>query len=354
MITYFKHCINPAINWLNIRNKAIIEKENNQKTLTLFFFKLYTTTHIIDITPILQFLEVSIKEFTSVGAKLILNTNDDTKIEQEFRNINILNFNPTKKSEFEFVQEVILSFDSILRFTSLEMWNAKSLADRKATASEHLEASLKADDITNTTELIAETITKAKHKINNKNELQSNLELRMSNLEKMLAKQQQQKNYKGGRPEHRSSYTTSIRAPPQYKSYKQHNRNNINLHKDHHPGQLQTMNQLDNDSESLNPTKYKQKSKHSKPQKIYPQDQLEFKKRKIDTPNNTSNKKRKIPSQPHEETSDSHSLTSQSTTSELSNHPWNNQRLKKQTQKNQNIHDVRHREQNTGQKRKKK
>jgi hypothetical protein len=71
------------------------------------------------------------------------------------------------------------------------MWNTKSLADRKATASEHLEASLKADDITNTTELIAETITKAKHKINNKNELQSNLELRMSNLEKMLAKQQQ-------------------------------------------------------------------------------------------------------------------------------------------------------------------
>jgi hypothetical protein len=114
----------------------------------------------MDISPLLQFLEVSIKEFTSIGAKLILNTNDDKKVEQEFNRLNVLHFNPSKKSEFEFVQEVLLSFDSILRYTSLELWNAKSLANRKATASEALEASLKADDITNTTELVAETITK--------------------------------------------------------------------------------------------------------------------------------------------------------------------------------------------------
>ncbi len=131
-----------------------------------------------------------------------------------------MNFNPSKKSEFEFVQEVILSFDSILRFTSLEMWNAKSLANRKATASENLEASLKADDIANTTELIAETIAKAKHKINNKNELQTNSELRMTNLEKILAKQQHQKNLKGGRPEHCSSHMISKTAPFPYKSHK--------------------------------------------------------------------------------------------------------------------------------------
>jgi hypothetical protein len=174
------------------------------------------------------------------------------------------------------------------------MWNTKSLADRKATASEHLEASLKADDITNTTELIAETITKAKHKINNKNELQSNLELCMSNLEKMLAKQQQ-KNYKGGRTEHLSSLMISTKAPLQYKSHKQHNRSNINLYKDHRLGQPQITNQIDNNSEPFNPTQYKQKTKHFKPQKTYPQDQHEFKMRKIDTPNNTNNKKKKNP-----------------------------------------------------------
>jgi hypothetical protein len=138
-----------------------MKKKQHKKTLTLFFFKLYTSAHIIDISLLVQFLEISIKEFTSVGAKLILNTNDDNKVEQEFNQLNILNFNPSKKTEFEFVQEVTLSFDSILRFTSLEIWNAKNLADRKATASENLDASLKADDIANTTELVAKTIMKA-------------------------------------------------------------------------------------------------------------------------------------------------------------------------------------------------
>jgi hypothetical protein len=214
MIAYFQQCTNIKINWPSVTDINYNDKESMQRTLTLFFFKLYTSIHIIDISPLMQFFDVSIKEFTSIGAKLILNTNDNKKGDQEFNCLNILHFNPSKKSEFEFVQEVLLSFDSILCFTSLELWNAKSLANCKAMASETLEASLKADDIANTTELVAETIIKAKHNIQNKNEVQTNLEQRMAYLEKMLAKQQQQqKNSKGGRSERRSSHAVSKTAP---------------------------------------------------------------------------------------------------------------------------------------------
>jgi hypothetical protein len=164
MIVFFQHCTNFKINWPSVTDTDICNKEYRQKILTLFLFKLYTSKHIMDISPLLEFLEVSNKEFTSVGAKLILNTNNDIKVEQEFHRLNVLHFNPSKKSEFEFVQEVLLSFDSILRYTSLELWNDKSLANRKATASEALEASLKADDITNTTELVAETTYNTKTK----------------------------------------------------------------------------------------------------------------------------------------------------------------------------------------------
>jgi hypothetical protein len=134
MITYFQQCINPKINWFNTTSSNFNTNEIPQKTLTLFFFKLYTSTNIVDISPLLQILEVSLKEFILVGAKLILNTNDDSKVEKEFNQLNTSKFNPSKKTEFEFVQEVLLSLDSILRFTSLELWNAKSLAERKATA----------------------------------------------------------------------------------------------------------------------------------------------------------------------------------------------------------------------------
>jgi hypothetical protein len=169
----------------------------------------------------------------------------------------------------------------------------------------------------------------------------------MTNLEKMLANQQQQQNLKGGHPEHHSSHMISKTAPFPYKSHKHNNRNTTNQHKDHQFGQIQTTNRLEHDLESTNLTHHKQKSKHFKSQKTHPQDQNEFKKRKVNFSKNTNNnKKRKVPPQHHEETSGSHSLTSQSTTSDLSTHPWNNRLHKKQPQKSRNNHDVRHKEQN--------
>jgi hypothetical protein len=332
MIVFFQHCTNFKINWPSVTDTDICNKEYRQKILTLFLFKLYTSKHIMDISPLLEFLEVSNKEFTSVGAKLILNTNNDIKVEQEFHRLNVLHFNPSKKSEFEFVQEVLLSFDSILRYTSLELWNDKSLANRKATASEALEASLKADDITNTTELVAETIAKAKNNIQHKNEIQTNLELRMTNLEKMLTKhQQQQKNYKGGRPEHRSSLTSRT-APPTHNHYNQNNRNITIPPKNHR--QLQVKFQQTHESESANQKHHEQKHK-SHTRKTHPQNTNQSKKRLYNPPKITNNKKRKIFTQHQEPHSDSNSLTSQSTTSDLPSLPQHNRLYKNQHQRNQ-------------------
>jgi hypothetical protein len=330
-----------------------MDNKTTQKTLTLFFFKLYTSTHIIDITPILQFLEVSINEFTSVGSKLILNSNDDDEVYQEFYHLNILNFNPTKKAEFEFVQEVILSFDSILRFTSLELWNAKSLANRKATASEKLEASLKADDIINTTELITEAISKAKHNIHNKNELQTNLELRMANLEKMLSKQQQQqkqKNSKGVRPEHRSSHTPP--APLLYKSRSHNNKTNPKHIRDPRLDQTHTTkNQHTHKSEYPNQTTHIPKNKYSI-ERTYPQNLKHVKTRTTENPKYINDKKRKaqVNLNAQELTSDSQSQASQSTVSDLPTHPPQIQIRRKQNRKSL---DVKHKEHNVAHKRKK-
>jgi hypothetical protein len=340
MINYFQHCINPKVNWLSASNTNSDERESTQKMLTLFFFKLYTSERIINISPLLQFLDISIKEFTSVGAKLILNTNDDSKVEREFNQLNILKFNPTKKTEFEFVQEVILSFDSILRFTSLELWNAKNLAERQATASEALEASLKADDTANTTELVAETIMKAKHKISNSNELQTNLELRMANLEKLLAKQQQQqKNSKGGRSERRSSHTLSKTAPLTYKSHNQNSRNTVPQPKGHQSGQTHTKIQPTNKLEPSTSIHQKQRTKHTKShtEKPHLQNSEQPEKRATEFSKNSThnNRKRKFLLPLQEQTSDSNSLTSQSTTSEPTIVHQNKRRHQKQSHQNQ-------------------
>jgi hypothetical protein len=52
------------------------------------------------------------------------------------------------------------------------------------------------------------------------------------------------------------------------------------------------MNRLEHDSESTNLTHHKQKWKHFKSQKTHPQDQNEFKKRKVDFSKNTNNNKK--------------------------------------------------------------
>jgi hypothetical protein len=290
-----------------------------------------------------------------VGAKLILNTNDDSKVEKEFNQLNTSKFNPSKKTEFEFVQEVLLSLDSILRFTSLELWNAKSLAERKATASETLEASLKADDIANTTELVAETIMKAKHKISNTNELQSNLELRMSNLEKTLAKQQQQqKNSKGGRSERRSSFTNLKTAPPANKSLNRNSRNSTHQLKEYQPNQTSTKNRSINEREPSNTAHPKQKTKPSKSStrsNLLLNTNQNEKKLTDFSKNPAHNKKRKALQRHREQSSDSDST--QSTTSEQTSIPQNNhlfQRRQKRLHPNQ---DVKRRGQSNASKRRK-
>jgi hypothetical protein len=108
--------------------------------------------------------------------------------------------------------------------------------------------------------VVAETITKAKHNIQNKNEIQTNLELRMANLEKALAKQQQQqKNSKGGRSECRSSLTVSKTAPPTYNSHNHSSRSTTAPPKNHR--QIHAKIQQTHESESSNQTGYEQKHK---------------------------------------------------------------------------------------------
>jgi hypothetical protein len=114
--------------------------------------------------------------------------------------------------------------------------------------------------------------------------------------------------------------------------YNQNNRNITIPPKNHR--QLHVKFQQTHESESVNQKHHEQKHR-SHIEKTHPQNTNQSKKRSYNPPKITNNKKRKISTQHQELHSDSNSLTSQSTASDLPSLPQHNRLYNKKHQRNQ-------------------
>jgi hypothetical protein len=70
-------------------------------------------------------------------------------------------FNYNNSKQREFVGEILIPFDSILKSTSIDLWNAKTLQDNLKLASEKLKARVEASKTLKATELTTEAFAKA-------------------------------------------------------------------------------------------------------------------------------------------------------------------------------------------------
>jgi len=105
-----------------------------------------------------------------------------------------LNFSNHNSEQLYVLQETLKSFDSILRATTIQLWKTNLQHQHEINASLKFKAKMDAEGISLATTATERAINKAIEMIDSNNNTNQVMELRMHNLEKQLAHQNQTSN----------------------------------------------------------------------------------------------------------------------------------------------------------------
>jgi len=166
----------------------------SQNHNTLLLLKFYLSNSFIDTNEIVTYLELPTDTILLIGAKILSNHGSDAHAANSINAINLTDINLAIKEEFDFISETLISFDQILRLTTIDLWHAQQEKTKQLSAAITLKSRMAAFETTDATASTAAAITRA-------TELQAETEattlqtsLRIANLEKTTRKQEQKVN----------------------------------------------------------------------------------------------------------------------------------------------------------------
>ena len=123
--------------------------------------KIYLSNMYIDIDDISNFLETSPEQILNIGAQLLLNTSSEADTKKIIDSLKLTDIDMEEYTDNTLITEVLLNFDQILRFTTLDLWKQHKDKTRQTTAGFNLNAKMKALKTINATEATALEIAKA-------------------------------------------------------------------------------------------------------------------------------------------------------------------------------------------------
>ena len=155
-----------------------------------------------------------------------------------------------------FLSETLISFDQILKITTIDTWLFQKERNKQTTAAQNLKAKMASIRTTQATEITAQAIARATESLDLMKSKDLSTNLRISNLEKQIRKQEQkinekfkssQKNKTEEEKNFNGSYTTgSVASPekqtppkPQKQTTKKSIRNNRSLQRKHRLQRIQ-------------------------------------------------------------------------------------------------------------------
>jgi hypothetical protein len=184
----------------------------SRKNTTLFLLKIYLSNNYIDTEDLSDHFGLPLEEVLNLGAKIIHDTATDSEINLIVSNLNISEFNTTDNLQKEFVSEVLVNFNQIIKICTIDIWHFYKEKTRQTTAANNLKLKMKAIGNSTATVATALAISKATDTINLAQSADVKTNLRLSNLEKSFRKQESatneirnkikrtpQKNYSGSR-----------------------------------------------------------------------------------------------------------------------------------------------------------
>jgi uncharacterized protein YqgV (UPF0045/DUF77 family) len=162
--------------------------------LTLFLNKIYLTNEIVDTNNLIEHLDLPIHNIKLICSQLLSNKPSEEEAINLFNSLNLSDINPEDKQQYDFIHETILQFDQILQITLIDVWAAQKNRLLKIIAADKLKAKLTAMETLKATAATAMAIAKATNNINDSNTQNLHTNLRLSNIEQTLKKQEQKTN----------------------------------------------------------------------------------------------------------------------------------------------------------------
>jgi tellurite resistance protein len=166
----------------------------SNKYIPLFLFKLYFSNEYINIENLLEYFNITLEKILFIGTTQMIGATTDEEVNLVLNAINLADIDPDDPVQEAFISETLTSFDQILKFTTIEVWEYYTEKTKQAIAAQNLKAKMKSKEITNATAATSFAIAKATDNINIENTQHLTSILRISNLEKSVKNQEQKSN----------------------------------------------------------------------------------------------------------------------------------------------------------------
>ncbi len=166
----------------------------SQKYTSLFLFKLYFSNDYIETNDLVKYLELPVDTILLLGTKILTKITNDEEAYNLLSAVNFSDIDDENPIDENIISETLIGFDQIIRATTIGLWAFQQDRDKKHAAAQNLKAKMKAAATTNATAATAQALMKANENINTAYASQHSSNLRISNLEKSVKKNEHKTN----------------------------------------------------------------------------------------------------------------------------------------------------------------
>jgi hypothetical protein len=161
----------------------------SKKNFTIL--KAYLANTYFDVTYLTKYFDLPPEDILNIAAKISLDSDSNEHINKILSSLKLEDIDLGIETEEMFLAEILTSVDQILHFTSVNIWSSHLEKTRQAVAAIKLKSKMKSMEIVRSTLATAQALERA---TKNANSSSLKNDLRISNLEKSLQKQENKAN----------------------------------------------------------------------------------------------------------------------------------------------------------------
>jgi hypothetical protein len=166
----------------------------NHETITLFMLKLYLSKEYFDTEDLVSYLGIPAEDILLMGVKKLKNITSNEEAIKVLESLNTKEVNMETPLNSTFTSEILINFDQIIKTTTLEIWQRHTENTKKTIAAINMKSRMQSHATINATTATAMAIAKATNNMDYNHSFNTSANLRISNIEKSLIRQEQKTN----------------------------------------------------------------------------------------------------------------------------------------------------------------
>jgi hypothetical protein len=166
----------------------------DDRHLTLFLFKAYLSNSYYETNDLAEYLGLSLQDILLIGAKHLTKSDYDKEVTKILDSLKLSDIDMENLIDKFFLSKTLLNFDQILKISTLGTWHHQKEQAKQALAAANMKSKLKSPQMVIASTATALAIAKATENLDHHQVLSIKTNPCISNLEKMVNKQEQKSN----------------------------------------------------------------------------------------------------------------------------------------------------------------